>query len=807
VGGDLRYAFRALRNSSGFACIAVLTLALGIGANTAIFTVANALLLRTLPYAHPDRLVLLSGGDFDRDGGYGRISYPLFREIRDHARSYDGVAACTYDMFNLTGHGDPQEIESARASWNLFELLGVRPLVGRTFSPEEDRPGGANVVLLSYEFATRLFGDPARALGQNLALDSRDYSVIGVLRPSFMFALFGPRREIWAPRPFEMNLVTPARVELGGTYFNVLGRLNPGVSRDQARAELEVLYGQYRRDKPGNFDATLNLQMQTPDLQSQLVGDVRPTVLILSAAVALLLLIACANVASLFLSRAAGRRKEFAVRAALGGSRAMLTRQLLTESVVISAASGVIGIALGYLGTRLLATFSQMDLQGENLSMDGRVLAFTLAISIASGIVCGLAPAIHASKTDVNRALRDESRGAAGSRRGNRVRAILVIAQVALSMVLLVGAGLLVRSFIRLRNSPLGFDPKNVLTMHMTLLPSHYSQPAQMTSFYRRALDAVKSVPGIEGFALSTALPDSWTHSTPMLFEGQSAVTLGRRPIEALQQVSPDYLKVMRIPLIAGRMFDDGDDEKSQLVALVNQSAARKYWPNESALGKRIWVGTMQNPFQVVGVIGDTKNRGIALAPSPEVFMPYPQLPFVMLQLHVRTAGDPRGVASAVRARLLTVDRDEPVTEVQTMGDYLESLSAPARSTMILLGVFSAVALVLAVVGLYGVVVYSVAQRQQELGIRMALGAARGDIFRLVIGNGLAITLAGIGIGAAGSIALTRMMAGLLYETTATDPVTFAASAALFAATACAASYFPARRAARIDPGDALRSE
>ena len=805
---DLKYALRILARSPAFTLIAIATLALGIGANTAIFSVANALLLRALPYQHPDRLVLISGGDFNSEGTYGRLSYPFFRVVRDHSRSYSAVAACIYETFNLTGRGDAEQIVSARASWNFFGMLGVRPIAGRTFRPEEDVAGGANVVVLSYEFATRLFANPNAALGQTLSLDSRDFTVIGVLGPSFRFALFGPRREIWAPRPFDMNYVTPARVELGGAYFNLIGRLNPGVSRDQAAAELQVIYQQYRRDQPRNYDASLNLRMSTPDLQSQLVSEIRPTILILTAVVGFVLVIACANVASLLLSRALGRKKEFAVRAALGGSRAALIRQLLTESVFIAVASGAVGVAVGFLGTRVLA-----GLGGDKLmlyspaSMDLRVLAFTLAISIASGVLFGLAPALELSKADVNRALREEGRGSTGNLKRNRARGVLVIGQVALSMILLVGAGLLIRSFVRLRNSPPGFDPSNVLTMTVTLMPGHYSQPAQMLAFYRNALREVRTVPGVEAAAISTALPGSWTHSTPMLFEGQPAVALGQRPIEAIQQISPDYLKVMRIPLVAGRMFDDRDDEKSKLVTIVNQAAVRKFWPNENAIGKRIWVGTMAVPFEVVGVIGDAKNRGVAVPPAPEVFQSYPQLPFLMLQIYVRTPMDPHSVASAVRARLESVDRAEPVTDVHTLEEYLETLSAPARFTTVLLGVFSALAFVLAVVGLYGVIAYSVAQRQQELGIRIALGAARGDIFRLVIGGGLTLTAVGIVIGVAGSLALTRVMGTLLYQTSATDPVTFGASALLFTATAVAASYIPARRAARIDPTAALRGD
>jgi putative ABC transport system permease protein len=807
---DLKYALRTLGRNPGFTAVAVATLALGIGANTAIFSLADALLLRALPYRQPDRLVLITGDDLSA-ARFGRLSYPFYRLVNEYNRSYSSVAACTFDSFSLSGHGDPQQIESARADWNFFEMLGVHPLAGRTFRPEEDRVGGANVVVLSHELATQLFADAKSAVGRNLSLNSQDYTVIGVLRPDFSFTLFGPRREIWAPRPFEMNLVTPARVELGGTYFNLIGRLHPGVSRDQARAELGVLYQQYRREKPGNFDAGLSLKMDAIELQGQLVAQIRMTLLILTAAVGFVLLIACANVASLLLSRALGRRKEFAVRAALGGSRSKLIRQLLTESILVAIAAGAIGVALAYAGTRVLsgigAASSFTGFGTGGVSIDSTVLAFTLAISVASGILFGLAPSFELSKTDVNTALRDEGRGSTGTLRRNRLRAALVVGQVALSMVLLVGSGLLMRSFIRLRNAPPGFDPSNVLAMHMTLPPGHYSKSAQMIALYRDVLTRAERVPGVEAAAISTALPAAQTHSTPILYEGQPAVALGQRPIDAIQQISPQYLKVMRIALIAGRMLDARDNEKSKLVALVNQTAARKYWPSETAVGKRLWVGTIREPFEVVGVIGDTKNNGLAAAPSPEVFIPYPQLPYFNMQVTIRTTIDPHSLASAVRAQLLAADRDQPVTEIQTMQEYLETFSASARFTTVLLGIFSGVAFLLAVVGLYGVIAYSVAQRRQELGIRIALGAAKSEIFRQVIGGGLILTAVGIMIGVAGSIALTRAMSHLLYETSATDPAIFAVSIALFTATALAASYFPARRAAKIDPTVALRGE
>ena len=803
---DLRLALRMLRKNPGFTLIAMLTLALGIGANTAIFTVANALLLRALPYQHPDRLMLISGADFNRGGSWGLLSFPFYTHVEEHSRSFERVAASIYDLFTLTGFGDPEQVTAARASASFFDVLGVRPMFGRTFLPEEDRPGGANVALLRYQFATRLFGNNAKnALGKTITLDTRDYTVVGVLPPGFEFSLFGAPREVWTPRVFEMNFITPARVAAGGAYFNLIGRLRRGVSREQASAELQVLYQQYRRDKPGNFDATLNLTMGARDLQSELVADVRPTLLMLSAAVGLVLLIACANVASLLLSRALARRKEFSIRTALGASRSALIRQVLTESVLMAVAGGVLGIGLGYAGTRLLGSLTGAT-QSADLSIDPRVLAFTLAISVLSGVLFGLAPSLQVSNIDLNAALRDEARGSTGSRRRNRARSVLVIAQVALSMLLLIGSGLLIRSFVRLRNAPLGFEPKNVLSMQIMLAPAKYGQASQAIAFYRNVLAHIENVPGVESASLSTALPVSPTHRTPVLFEGQPAVVLGQRPIVDLQQISPDYQKVMRIPMTAGRAFNDHDDTSSPPVAIVNQTAVRRFWPTENPIGKRVWIGNIAAPFEVVGVAGDTRNNGPAQTVSPEIFLPYPQMTFPMLHVSVRSAGDPHGLVSAVRHVITEVEKDQSVTDVRTMEETLESLNAQPRFLMFLLGLFSAVAFVLAIVGIYGVIGYMVAQRTQELGIRIALGAAKIDILKLVIGSGLALAAAGISIGLLASLALTRLMASLLYQTSSTDPATLLASVALFTVVAAVASYLPARRATRIDPTDALRA-
>jgi putative ABC transport system permease protein len=803
---DLRQAFRLLAKNPGFSILAVLTLALGIGANTAIFTIANALLLRPLPYADPSRLMLVSAPPSNERDESGWLSLPLFNVLNDRSHSFSGLAACTFETFSLTGHGDPEQIFAARSSWNFFDVLGVQPILGRTFARQEDQRGGPQVALISYGLWTRLFGGNRNAAGSSLTLEGREYTVIGVLPQQFSFPLLGTKVDIWAPRVFEMSLVTPARVAAGGRYFQVIGRLAPGISREQARAESQALLQEYKLDNPGNFDATSHLVMQVGNLQDRVVANVRPTILILSAAVVLVLLIACANVASLLLSRALRRRKEFAVRAALGASRAVLVRQLLTESLLIALASGVLGIALGAAGTRVLSAFEQSPVAtATGVSMDWRVLGFTLVISIAAGILFGLAPSLQLSKPDLNTMLRDEGRGTAGNRRRNRARSVLVIAQVALSTILLIGSGLLIRSFVRLRSVSAGFEPRNLLTMQVSL--RKYAQPAQSISFYQEVLRRIGVLPAVAASAVSTALPAAATHQTPVLFEGHPAVALGKRPIINIQQISPDYAHALGVPLLAGRAFTAHDDAQAPKVAMINQTAVRRFWAGQNPIGKRLWIGNLPAPAEVVGVLGDSRNNALAEVPAPEVFLPFPQLPWTFVCFEIRTTVEPHSLIGAVRREIAAVDRDQPVIEIHTGEELLEASAGQTRFMMSLIGVFSATAFSLAVIGIYGVIAYSVAQRTQELGIRMALGAAKADILRLVIGNGLILTGTGIVIGLAGSIAVTRLMTAMLYQTSPTDPVTFVVSAVLFTTVALLASYLPARRATRIDPTDALRSE
>ena len=805
---DVRYAGRVLAKTPGFASVAVLTLAVGIGANTAIFSVANALLLRPLPYAQPDRLVVLSSERKASGEQQGPLSYPRFTLVQDRSRSFTGVAAFCNEVFNLTGRGDPEQIPAARVSWNFFDILGVPPALGRGFRAEEDSPGGEPVVLLSDGFWRRRFAADASVVGRSVTLDSKDYTVIGVLPADFRFALLGPKTDIFAPRVFDLNLMTPAQAQSGSGFLNYLARLRPGIGIAAARSEMDALAAQYRQEYPKFPDTDPDLTVRLGNLRDEMVANVRLAILILFGAVSLVLLIACANVASLLLSRALGRRREIAVRTAIGASRGALIRQLLTESLMLALLGGVLGALLSAWGTQTLAGMAESSLpRASEIRVDGAVLAFTAMISLFAGVVFGLVPALQISRADLNSVLRSEGRAATSGRRRNRMRNLLVVSQVALSMVLLIGAGLLLRSFVQLRSAHPGFDARNVLTMNVALPQSRYSKGAQMVAFSEELVRQLRALPGVQSAAVSSALPVTTTRQSPALPEGQPQLPLPQRPLFNVQMSGPGYAATLRIPVLGGREFTQHDDAGAPLVAMVNQTTARRYWPNQNPIGKHVLLGRIPQPIEVVGVLGDIRNVGVAADVAPEIYVPFAQRPWANIYLLVRTAGDPHMFVSAVRARVLALDHEQPVTAIQTLDELLESGAAQPRFTTFLLGTLSGTALLLAIVGIYGVIAYSVAERTQEMGIRIALGAERTDILRLVLGQGLVLALSGIAIGLATSLALTRLLGSLLYRVSVTDPVTFGAGAVLFAGVAMLASYLPALRATRVDPLIALRNE
>ncbi|HLG95921.1 MAG TPA: ABC transporter permease [Bryobacteraceae bacterium] len=802
---DLHYALRVLAKAPAFTLAATLTLALGIGANTAIFTVANSVLLRPLPFADPDRLVHVSAASATQRSNLTPMSWLHFTTIRDQNQSFTGIAAFTNETFNLSGRGEPIQVASARVSAGFFDVLGVRPALGRTFLPADDQPGGRNVVLVSHSFWIQTLAGTRNAVGQHLSLDSRDYTVAGVLPPNFQFAPIGRAIDIWAPRVFDLNLITPQQVQGGSGFLTAVARLRPGISREQAQAEMNVLDQRYRQSYPGRPDADPRLIIAVDDLKSQIVANIRPALLLLAGAVALLLLIACANVAGLMLSRALARRKEIAVRAAVGAGRGAIVRQLLVESSVLALIGGAAGVLLATWGLSALAGFGddQAGPQGE-LHLDFRVLAFTAAISLASGLLFGLIPSLLLSRPDVNEVLRDQGRGATATRARNRAQSVLVLGQVALSVILLVATGLLVRSFVRLQTASPGFDARSVLTMQIDLPPARYPTSERMLAFYDEALRRVRALHGIEAAAISSALPVNPIRLSPVLFEGQPELPLAQRPVVSIQAISPAYPAVLRIPLIRGRELNDRDTARSPRVAMVNATLARRFWPDQNPIGKKVWVGR-QSEAEVIGVLGDVKNISLAADPNPEVFLPFPQLPWAHLNLNLRASAPVSQLVQAVRREIAALDDEQPVTRVRTMEEVLDASDAQRRFTTLVLGSFSATALILALIGIYGMVAYSVAQRSDELSIRIALGATRADILKLVVGQGARLAGWGILIGAAAALVSTRLLSNMLYRTSATDPVTFLLSALLFTAAALAASYLPARRAANINPAGALR--
>ncbi len=806
IGRDLRYALRVFAASPGFSSIAILTLAIGIGANTSIFTVANALLLRPLPYSNPERLALVSLANPTQGTAIDVFSYPRFTFIRDHSTSFSGIAAFAEESFNLTESGDPEQLPAARVSANFFRVLGVPLALGRDFLPQEDTPSGKPVVVISHGLWMRRFAGNAAVLGRPISLNTMSYTIVGVAPAGFHFGLLTTDVDVWAPRVFDLNLATPQQIQAGAGFLNAVARLRTAVSMDQAQAEMNVLNRQYQREFAALGDANPKNTVVLGDLQQQLVSNIRPAVLILFSAVFLVLLIACANVASLLLSRSLARKKEIAVRVALGATRADLIRQLLTEGILMSCAGGILGISLGAWATPALATMAGQSLPRiRELRTDGFVLVFGLVVSILTGIVFGLIPALQASRADISSGLREEGRGATGGRRRNSLRVALVLVQVALSVILLIGSGLLIRSFVHLLQVSPGFDPENILTMNIPLPPSRYSGNHQMVAFCEQVVEQARRIPGVRSAAAASALPLNPTRFSPALLEGQPAVPMPQRPMMVLEMVSPTYFQAMGTQLLSGRVFMEHDDEKSPLVAVVNQALVRRFWPKQNPIGKRIYLGRLTTPMEVVGVTSDIRNVAITSEASPEIYMPFAQRPWRSIDLILRTSSDPHTFIATARHVVATVDKQQPITAVRTMDEVLAASRTQPRLIMFLLGVFSGTALLLALVGIYGMLSYLVEQRTQELGIRMALGASRADILAMVIRQGMTITLGGVVVGTALSLLLTRLLAGLLFQVSGTDPATYVMSAAVFGIVALLASYVPARRATRVNPMLAMR--
>jgi putative ABC transport system permease protein len=799
---NARYAGRMLAKNPGFTTAAILTLVLGIGANTAIFTVTNALLLRPFPYFEPQQLVSVKVTDNDRESSTTLLRYEM---IRDSSKSFQTVAVWANDNLNLTGSGQPLQIPVTRVSPGFFSMLGVQPTLGRIFNDGEGIPEAKPAIVLSNKlWHTRFQADP-NIIGRSVNLDATPSTIVGVL-PDVQFPFVGAAPGIWSPRYFEFSLIPAPRLRMGVGYLDVIARLRPEVSRTSADAELAMLNQRYREQNPTAPDANPTQGMTTVSLRDLVVGNVRGKVLVLTFAVGVVLLIACANVASLLLSRALARRREIAVRTALGASRGALISQLLTESTLLALVSGILGVGLSWIATRALVFWGASLLpQGIRIAIDLRVLAYTLVTSIAAGIAFGTVPALQLARADPNTALRDEGRGVSTGRNRSHLKNLLVVAQVALSLVLLVGAGLLLRSFMRLLDVDPGFDASHVLTMDVSLPTVKYSKPDQQIAFFDEVLRRIAVLPGVRTAGMSAALPLTSIRATPVLPEGQPDVPLAQRPFVDIEAISPKWFETMKVPFRSGRTFTDADGAQAPKVVIVNETFAGEFWPNESPVGKHVVVGRWPAPAEVIGVASDVKNKGLEQPTQPQLYLAVPQLPWGNMNLLVRTSVAPESLIGSVRSQIASIDPDQPLTNIQTVDELVSSSRSQPRFITILLAAFSATALTLTIVGIYGVLAYSVSQRLQEFGIRLALGAARGDIMGMVLKQGLLLSGIGIAIGLAAAFALTRLMSSMLFGIGPLDLRTFALAPMVFLAVALFASYLPARRATKVSAVEALR--
>src|ERR1043166_6180791 len=807
---DVRYAARVLLKSPGFTAVAVLAVALGVGANTAIFSVVNAVLLKPLPYRDPGQLVLIYHNypKLDLKAPTSAAGYVYYR---DHNKSFSDVAGFTPSSVNLTGEGEPERLSVMQVTANLFPMLGSQPEQGRVFSADENQAGKEKVAVLSDAFWRRRFaGVPV--MGKALTLNGEPYTIVGGMPPQFQLGreFSGQSPDLWTPITFKPEQLDP-NSSMTVEYLNVLARLSPGVDIKQAQAEMDSMAADLRRQYMPDMDAS-NWGLLLAPLDEFVVGKIRTALWVLLGAVLFVLLIACANVANLLLARAAVRQKEIAVRTALGASRWRVVRQLLTESLLLSLVGGGLGLLLAMWGVDLLLKLNDNRLPRANeIGLDARVLLFTLGVSLLTGVVFGLAPAFQTSGVNLHDTLKEGGRsGRGGVRRG--VRNALVIAEVSFAVVLLVGAGLLMRSFVLLEQVNPGFQPRGLLALQVSLPPNKYADKTARAAFDRQMLEAVRALAGVKEAATTTTLPMSgWNQSGSFDIEGRPNAPGQDSPHGSRWMASDDYFQTMQIPLLRGRYFDAHDTADAPGVVIIDDALARKYWPNEDPLGKRItFEGTEQQARwgEVVGIVGHVKNEGLEGESRAQYYVPYAQrADSPNLFLVVRDAGDPASLAPAVRGAIAGVDKDLPVFRVMTVERVVSDSLAQRRFSMTLFAIFAGLALLLAVVGLYGVMSYTVAQRTHEIGIRVALGAQGRDVLRMVVGQGMLLVGVGVLLGLGGALALTRVMSSLLYGVSATDPLTYAGIALLLAAVALLASYVPARRAMKVDPMVALRYE
>jgi predicted permease len=801
---DLRYGLRLLAKHRGFAIVAALTLALGVGATTTVFSVVDAVLLRPLPYPDVDQLVMV--WENVKLPGYTNAqntpSPGNFRDWRDQNSTFIDMAAVRDNAWNLTGSGEPIRIDGAMISASLFPLLQVRPILGREFTAEEDRVAQSRVVVLGHALWTDRFGSNPSIVGRTIQLNDEAYTVVGVMPRGFQFP--DPEDQLWVPLG-----LTPQQLANHGSHFlRVLGRLKPGVTIAQAQADLDTIAARLTAEYP---DSNTGVGVSVLSLTDQIVGDVRRPLLIVLGIVGFLLVMVCTNIGNLLLARASARGREFAVRAALGASRIRLLRQLLAEGLLLATIGGMLGLALALWGVGALRWLASAHVpRVHDIEVNGSMAVFNLIVALVAGLICSVMPALR-SKTDLNDALRDDTRASAG-RASLRTRNLLVVVQVALGVIVLVGAGLLLRSFVSMMQVPVGFQSDGVLTFRVALPAARYRTQQQRTAFYRQAAERLEALPGVSSAAAISFLPLTMSgRTTGVSVEGEPGPAPGQVRMVDFRSVSPGYFGAMSIPLHAGRDVAWNDTPATQSVIVVSETMGRTFWPGQNALGKRLKLGRPDEDvpwLTVVGIVGDVRQLDLVNVPRPAMYFPASQDHGTGDTLHdwvVRTPGDPRTLVPAVRDAVWSIDATLPLTRTQTMAQVRAAATAPQQFTLLLVGLFAVLALVLAAVGLYGVTAYSVAQRTRELGIRVALGAGRGTLLRVVLAHGARLTIAGLLVGTLGALALTELMSTLLFGIGPHDPMTFAGVALLLLVVSLIASLGPAHRATRVDPVVALR--
>jgi putative ABC transport system permease protein len=809
---DLRFGLRMLMKKPGFTATAVLTLALGIGANTAIFSVVNAVLLKPLAYKEPERLVMMNHlyPKLDLKASVSAIGYTHYR---DNSQTFESLMAFSSWQVNLTGAGEPERLSGIAVTASFFPTLGVDAARGRVLLAEENQPGRDKVVVLTDALWRRRFGADPNIVNQTILLNGESYLVVGIMPQGFQFGReFGQVVDLFSPIVFTEAQLQPGRWR--NEFLTVLARLQPNVTIEQAQAEMDAIAGNVRQQYFGGGDAAdpSSWGLLLRSVHELVVGDIRPALLVLLAAVVLVLLIACANVANLLLARAASRQKEVAIRAALGASRLRMIRQFLTESLLLSLAGGTLGTLLAIGGINLLLKLNQELIPRSNeIGVDSRVLFFTMGLSLLTGIIFGLVPALHSSKTDLQETLKEGGRsGSSSAKRG--VRNALVVVEIALALVLLIGAGLLVRSFTKLQEVAPGFNPQNLLVMQLSLPGNQYREAQQIDNFFQQALERIQALPGVQAAGVASTVPMSGNNSSgSFAIEGRTPQPGEMSPWGNRWLAGATYFQAMNIPLVQGRYFDDRDVAGAPPVAIIDESMKRKYWPDENPLGKRISFqrDPQGNPIwrEVVGVVGHVRHKGLEGESPVQYYLPHRQQPGGGMFMVVRAAQDPSSLAPSVRGAIQSVDRELPIYRVTTMEQVVSDSMTQRRFALTLMSIFALVALILAAVGLYGVMSYSVTQRTHEIGIRLALGAGRGDVLKMVVGQGLLLALIGVAIGLTAAFGLTRLMAALLFGVSAIDPLIFASLPLLLGGVAAAASWIPARRATKVDPMVALRYE